>query len=178
MAEGLRPVVSLSRIVAEYLVARALGVADGVRKEWDTHDVTTPTGVRVEVKSAAYVQTWAQRQESTIVFGIAPTRAWDEATGKYHDESRRQADVYVFALLAEKDKTLVNPLAHVEARWALCPEDLPVHQLAQALTGGDALPRAAEAVAKAGAGSVFQPRRNDHCSACVRPAPSSTRCAL
>ncbi len=46
--------------LAEYLVACALGVADGVRVEWDAYDLRTPSGIKVEVKSAAYVQSWRQ----------------------------------------------------------------------------------------------------------------------
>ena len=48
-------------VVAEYLVAQALGVAGGVREEWAPYDVDAPGGIRVEVKSAAYIQSWNQR---------------------------------------------------------------------------------------------------------------------
>lgn len=37
--------------LAEYLVAKAVG-ATTCRVEWDTYDVLTPEGPRVEVKSA------------------------------------------------------------------------------------------------------------------------------
>jgi hypothetical protein len=45
--------------LAEFIVARALslGLTD-VRIEWDAVDLVTPTGVKVEVKSAAYLQSW------------------------------------------------------------------------------------------------------------------------
>src|SRR5437899_2124650 len=39
--------------LAEYLVAKALGITDGVRSEWDPYDLRSPSGVRLEVKSAA-----------------------------------------------------------------------------------------------------------------------------
>ena len=104
--------------MAEYVVATALGVADGVRREWDPDDVTTASGVKVEVKSAAYVQTWAQRQVSRIEFGIAPTRVWDESTGEYQEEAKWQADVHVLALLDEKDRTKVNPRDLEQAKRA------------------------------------------------------------
>jgi hypothetical protein len=45
--------------VAEFLVAQALGVSDGIRNEWDSYDLRSPSGLRIEVKSAAYLQTWA-----------------------------------------------------------------------------------------------------------------------
>ena len=41
--------------VAEFLVARALGDARPMREEWADYDVLTPDGIRVEVKSAAYL---------------------------------------------------------------------------------------------------------------------------
>src|SRR5829696_10292349 len=65
--------------LAEFLVAQALGIADGVRAEWDAYDLRSPAGATIEVKSAAYLQTWAQKTLSVISFDIAPTRFWDSA---------------------------------------------------------------------------------------------------
>ena len=96
--------------LAEYLVAGALGVADGVRVEWDAYDLRTAAGLRVEVKSAAYLQSWQQRRPSTITFGIQPTFGWDAATNMTGAEQRRQADVYVFALLEHQHKRTLDPL--------------------------------------------------------------------
>src|SRR5262249_46033566 len=45
-----------------------------------------------------------------ITFTITPTRAWDAATNVLAAESRRQADLYVFALLAHQDKATFDPL--------------------------------------------------------------------
>src|SRR5262252_1100889 len=50
--------------LAEFLVATAVGDSRPVREEWADFDVLTPAGVRVEVKSSAYLQTWFQRQSS------------------------------------------------------------------------------------------------------------------
>lgn len=98
--------------VAEFLVARALGVDQGVRNEWDAYDLLTNTGLRVEVKSAAYLQSWAQRCTSSISFDIRETVAWDADSNTFAPESerRRQADLYVFALLAHEKKETLNPL--------------------------------------------------------------------
>jgi hypothetical protein len=42
--------------VAEYLVARALDAdPEGIRDEWAAYDLKTKDGVKVEVKSAAYL---------------------------------------------------------------------------------------------------------------------------
>lgn len=96
--------------VAEFLVARALGVDGGVRSEWDAYDLKSPRGLRIEVKSASYLQTWTQRRESSIKFDIRPTLAWDADTNAFESERRRQADLYVFALLAHRFKPTLDPL--------------------------------------------------------------------
>ena len=98
-------------VVAEFLVARALGIAaDGVRHEWAAYDLETKEGVMVEVKSAAYLQRWHQDQLSRISFVVPKTRAWDPHTNRLSEEVARQAQVYVFALLAHQDKATVDPL--------------------------------------------------------------------
>jgi hypothetical protein len=103
---------TLRGLVAEFLVARAVGVGGDMRNEWDPYDVTTPSGLRIEVKSAAYLQSWAQRAESAISFDVRETLAWDADTNAFAPESdrRRQADLYVFAVLAHRDKLTLNPL--------------------------------------------------------------------
>lgn len=100
---------ALRGVVAEYLVSRAFGEVKGVREEWDAHDLVLEDGIRVEVKSAAYVQSWSQVRPSTITFGIAPTLGWSAATSTSSREKRRNSDVYVFALLAHQDQQTVDP---------------------------------------------------------------------
>lgn len=97
-------------MLAEYIVATALGASGGVRTEWDAFDILLEMGVRVEVKSGAYLQTWFHKRLSRIVFNIAPSRAWDSTTGLYAEQTKRQADVYVFALLRHLDKESVDPM--------------------------------------------------------------------
>ena len=98
-------------VLAEFIVASAIGVdLNGVRDEWGAYDLTTPDGIRVEVKSAAFIQSWEQRDYSIISFNVPKTRAWNSDTNIQEAESRRQAQVYVFALLAHKDKLTIDPL--------------------------------------------------------------------
>ncbi|HEX5760453.1 MAG TPA: hypothetical protein VF121_14795 [Thermoanaerobaculia bacterium] len=98
-------------VVAEFIVARALGIAaSGTRHEWAAYDLETLDGVRIEVKSAAYLQRWYQARPSQISFVVPKTRAWDPSTNRLSDQRVRQADVYVLALLEHLDKTTVNPL--------------------------------------------------------------------
>lgn len=97
-------------ILAEFLVAVALGVDSDIREEWAAFDLTTKSGSKVEVKSAAYVQAWQQKKLSTITFGISKTREWSPESARSRSAPRRQADVYVFALLAETNPQVLNPL--------------------------------------------------------------------
>jgi hypothetical protein len=83
--------------LAEFLVARAVG-STMPRVEWDAYDVLTPDGVKIEVKSAAYLQAWRQKKVSTIQFTGLASRTWAPETG-YTGTPSYNADVYVFALL-------------------------------------------------------------------------------
>lgn len=99
--------------LGEYLVALAVGAADtmdGVPEEWVSYDVQSPDGVKIEVKTSAYIQTWYQPKLYPPRFGIAPRMAWDAATNSWTTEKERWADVYVFCLHHHQDQSTVNPL--------------------------------------------------------------------
>jgi hypothetical protein len=74
------------------------------------YDLTTPEGIKIEVKSAAYVQTWYQRVLSKISFSIKSARHWDPESNILLAEPKRHADVYVFCLLKHEDKQSIDPL--------------------------------------------------------------------
>ncbi|HMU12392.1 MAG TPA: hypothetical protein PKE53_00215 [Flavobacteriales bacterium] len=99
-------------VLAEFIVARALGCdLDVPREEWAAYDLTTPEGIKVEVKSAAYVQAWAQPSGlSRISFSIKDALAWYAETNRQAEERSRTADVYVFCLLKHQDKATVDPM--------------------------------------------------------------------
>ncbi|MGI8655501.1 MAG: hypothetical protein ACR2LC_09805 [Pyrinomonadaceae bacterium] len=97
-------------VLAEYIVARDLGVENSIRIGWDAYDLKTKEGVKVEVKSAAYLQSWKQKNLSAISFDVRPTLAYDGNTNEYETERKRQADVYVFALLKHQQKSTLDPL--------------------------------------------------------------------
>ena len=96
--------------LAEFIVATATGCAEGVNQQWDAYDLVTPEGIKVEVKSAAYLQSWTQKKLSSIQFGIQRTFGWDASTNEHLSDQTRQADVYIFCLLKHKDKSTVDPL--------------------------------------------------------------------
>ncbi len=96
--------------LAEYIVALALDVPCEVRAEWDAYDLETRDGIKVEVKSAAYVQSWAQPRPSRISFGCQCTALLGD-TAESRRVSQRRSDVYVFSLLQESERSRVNPMA-------------------------------------------------------------------
>jgi hypothetical protein len=89
-------------IFAEFLVGAALDVLGDVRVEWDAVDLHYE-GKRIEVKTAAFVQSWAQSRPSKIVFDIGEKLAWDASTNTYATDRGRSADCYVFCLFTEID---------------------------------------------------------------------------
>ncbi|MCG7526761.1 hypothetical protein MHW47_20210 [Streptomyces sp. OfavH-34-F] len=83
-------------LLAEFLVHRAVG-ATARNVEWESFDVLAPGGVRIEVKTSAYLQAWGQRRLSEIRFSRLNARTWTPEGGTAPEQSYN-ADVYVFAL--------------------------------------------------------------------------------
>ena len=96
--------------LAEYIVAMALNVHKATRTEWDSYDILTEDGIKVEVKSSGYIQTWVQNTYSNLKFGISPTQYWNKESNTYEQIKRRQADVYVFCVHKHRDQDTANPL--------------------------------------------------------------------
>jgi hypothetical protein len=97
--------------LAEFIVATATKIdINTVRDEWGPYDLLTPENIKLEIKSAAYLQSWQQSVFSTISFSTKLARHWDYLTNKRADIPQRHADVYVFCLLKHEDKKTVNPL--------------------------------------------------------------------
>ena len=96
-------------ILAEFIVRQALGIKNPTRLEWDAYDLITNDGVKIEVKSAAYIQAWKQENYSDIIFGIELTRVPLE-DNNYSDEKLRRADIYIFCLLGHKYQSTINPM--------------------------------------------------------------------
>lgn len=105
---------NLRGVFAEYLVAELLG--DGwkvCRGTWNEWDIDGPNGEKIEVKSSSFLQTWTQDglkrpdyKPSPVKFGIAErTRDW---WLKPLSKPHRPAQVYVFALHAERDFAIAD----------------------------------------------------------------------
>lgn len=102
---------------AEFIVAIAVNNDfTKPRDEWAAFDISTADGIKIEVKSSAYIQSWHQKKLSSISFSTKPARQWDPEKGFSNNSMIRSADVYVFCLLKHKDKSTVNPL--LLEQWA------------------------------------------------------------
>lgn len=97
-------------VFAEWLVGLALGCVDGVRAAWDDFDLATSDGIRVEVKSAAYLQAWPQTHRSAITFSRLSGHAADTGGSAAFGPRTYRADVFVFAVLMTKDHETLDPL--------------------------------------------------------------------
>jgi hypothetical protein len=96
--------------LAEFIVAKALGVDTPVRDSWAPYDLRTPRGLEIQVKSCAYLQSWGHDKLSSIRFDIRSKRAWDAATNQFGTEVKRHAHIFVFCLLHHQDKATLDPL--------------------------------------------------------------------
>ncbi|WP_320972257.1 hypothetical protein [Enterocloster bolteae] len=93
-------------VLAEFIVYKSLQIPlsslkmpdkHAMRVDWEPYDIKSPSGRRIEVKSAAYLQAWENDYYSKILFSIAPRRAWSPEQG-YSPECKRQSDLYVFCI--------------------------------------------------------------------------------
>jgi hypothetical protein len=105
-------------VLAEFIVARAVGDDRPRRIGWDNFDVLMPGAppVRIEVKSSAFLQSWSQKQHSELVFGRLFGRAFDADTNEYSAEPEVRADVFVFAVQTQKEPSSYAPLDL--SRWS------------------------------------------------------------
>jgi len=100
-------------VIAEFLVAKSLGLTNSLRREWGWYDLETTDGNKIEVKCAAYYQSWKQERPSDIRFDIAPRKLfWDPKTNRSHayPKPKRPSEVYVFCLLGSPEETNPDPL--------------------------------------------------------------------
>jgi hypothetical protein len=72
--------------------------------------LVTDDGLKIEVKSSSYLQTWEQKKHSVIRFDIGHKRAWDSKTNTASSEAIRSADIYVFCVFSATEKSTADPL--------------------------------------------------------------------
>ena len=104
----------LSETVAEFLVARALGIekAENVNY-WTAYDMAY-RNKRIEVKATSYVHPWNTSISKVRNFSIEPTNNsyWGNNTDDVNAGKKlsRQSEVYVFCLNSSTDIQNNNPL--------------------------------------------------------------------
>jgi hypothetical protein len=109
--------------LAEFLVARVLGIRDPQRIEWAEYDVLLDD-IRIEVKSSAYLQAWEQRQLSRITFSglkgtpYTPRSGYDPAGRQYN------AEVYVFGVQTALTHDTYDPLDVTQWEWYVLPRSI------------------------------------------------------
>lgn len=97
-------------VMAEFLVYSSLNRITKytqIRENWLSFDVMSPSGRKIEVKSAAYIQAWTPENIfAQIRFDIGKKLAWDNATIAYATTAKRNCDLYVFCLFTAKTKDI------------------------------------------------------------------------
>lgn len=94
---------------AEFIVGTAINLEEySILDEWGEYDLKSKDGIKIEVKSASYIQSWDQKEYSLISFSIRPAKYWDRENKIV--KARRHADVYVFCLLKNKDQKSIDPM--------------------------------------------------------------------
>lgn len=109
-------------VYGERLVAQLLEIAPPPRDSWAAYDLMTPEGVRVEVKTTAFLQAWNPTASTKKpVFSGLKGQAWTLETG-YSGIATYNADLYVFCLQIEQDITRWNALDLAQWRFFLLPK--------------------------------------------------------
>ena len=107
---------------AEFIVCSAIGSdLENVRNEWDAYDLITPQGIKIEVKSSAYIQSWKQNTYSKISFSIKPSKYWDAKNNTTDSVAKRQADIYIFCLLKHKEQSTIDALKMEQWEFYVTP---------------------------------------------------------
>jgi len=95
---------------AEFLVRAALDPERATLTEPGRNsDITTRSGLSIEVESATLIRDWPAERQAHVTFAIAPQWVWDAATRKPADRLTRPADLYVFALLKQSERSRATP---------------------------------------------------------------------
>lgn len=109
-------------VFGEWLVAKLLNIQLFVRDSWGACDLETQDGVKIEVKTSAYLQAWRQKGTSSIVFRGLKGQQWDSIE-RYAGVATYNADIYVFCVQIEKDEEKWNALNLDQWRFYVVPKE-------------------------------------------------------
>ena len=113
-------------VVGEYWVTKALGLTDEIRKGWNTWDLETPDGTRIEVKTSGYRQSWHKSSDkmATPQFVVPKVRVKADESRGLRQGQYRPAHVYVFCFHNERDVTKLDPLDTSQWEFYVVPTTL------------------------------------------------------
>ncbi len=100
--------------IAEFIVARALGISKSENVNyWTAYDMSYQ-GHRIEVKESSYVHPWNKTRVSSVRnFSIAPSNNayWNKVFDpNANEKTARQSEIYVFCLNINQDPQDPQPL--------------------------------------------------------------------
>lgn len=127
---------SLRGVLAEFIVALTLGCTNTKRTEWDAYDILAERGLKIEVKTSAYLQSWSQTRFSNIRFDIGRKKAWDAKNNSSSEVALRSSDIYVFCVFASTDIDKANPLDLDQWFFLVCPTQVLEEKLPNQKTIG------------------------------------------
>ena len=99
-------------VVGEYWVTKAIGMTDQIRKGWNTWDLETPDGIRIEVKTSGYRQSWHKSSDkmATPKFVVPKVSVKADESRGLRQAQYRPAHLYVFCFHKERDVAKLDPL--------------------------------------------------------------------
>ena len=111
-------------VFAEWIVHKLLGVHSPRRVSWANSDVITPTGVRFEIKSTAFWQSWKLRNERGNIevkpkhstplddrkIRFQGLKARDSTSPAFSDPRTFKSHFYIFAFQNERNPSNWNAL--------------------------------------------------------------------
>lgn len=124
--------------LAEFIVSRALGLNEPTDDAWGHADLVLPSGVMIEVKSSAFLQSWAQAQLTPPTWkGLRSRRTAQDEGAKWRtdDAATAKGDLLILALFTAKEYESANP-RELE-QWAFWPL-LSTDMLYASITLGEA----------------------------------------
>ena len=110
--------------IAEFLVAKALGIAKPYnRSGWTPYDILYKGKVRIEVKETGYYYSWQPKGKTSKrrSFSIANAQCKDD---KDNIIMKRQSDIYVFCLNTGEKEKESNPLELEHWEFYVVPTDV------------------------------------------------------
>lgn len=105
-------IYSLHGEMAEFVIARTLGITEAQNSEyWTLWDISYRQA-RIEVKATAYYHLWNEggKISRQRTFSIAPANGSYDVAVSGNNELRRQNHLYVFCLINGETKETANPM--------------------------------------------------------------------